>query len=345
VLLAVVGPCAAQTPISLHVNAAFFGDDTELSNPFRIGETIIGSFQQIFADIEANDRVTLRLGVYAREQAGSHSPVDRALPIVTLRLHSPTQQLLLGTLATDHKAFGPDRTTPHALLPPLAIETLWFSRSYEAGVQWLVRTEGVRHDLWYDYQKLNTPEHRERFDAGMVGRVTIAGPAAFAYQVHLVHHGGELYGRGPVSDSLGYGPGLIVERPLGGLDAVSFEAFGLVAHDRPDRAVRAARTLTGQGLFLRAAVEEHCWRGHAIVWRGKDFNHEDGDPNYLSRYSSGVPYVGTRDYSEAGLAKLFQPAPGVDFEVSGRVHRVERDVGYSFRLLATVHLQVWRTPQ
>src|SRR5712691_11039006 len=100
----------------------------------------------------------------------------------------------------------------------------------------MTRTGRVAHDVWFDYQKLNTPEHREQFDAGAVGRLTIAGPFALGYQVHVVHHGGEQFASGPVADSFGYGPGLIVERRLAGLDSASLEAFGLLAYDRPDRA-------------------------------------------------------------------------------------------------------------
>jgi hypothetical protein len=37
---------------------------------------------------------------------------------------------------------------------------------------------------------------------------------------------------------------------------------------------------------------------------------------------------------------LFQPAGGVDFEASVRLHRVERSFEYSYRLLAVVH---WST--
>jgi hypothetical protein len=190
-------------------------------------------------DIEPSDRAALQLGLYAMERAGSHSPVDRGLPIVSLRLGSPRQQFILGTLRPPgdrREAFGPDRTTPHGLLPPLGLETLWFTRSYEVGIQWLTRTGRLGQDVWFDYQKLDTPEHREHFDAGAVGRLTVAGPFAFAYQVHIVHHGGEQYQSGPVSDSLGYGPGLIVEWPLAMLDSASLEVFGLVADDRPDRA-------------------------------------------------------------------------------------------------------------
>jgi hypothetical protein len=340
-VFAAASPSAAQSPISLKIDAVFFGDDAELSNPFRSGETILGSNQRIIAEIAAGDRAALQFGVYAIERAGSDSPIDRVLPVVSLRVQSATQRLTLGTLSTDRTDFGPDRTTPHGLLPPLARETLWFTRGYEVGVQWQVHAERLAHEVWFNYQKQNTPEHREQFDTGMTGRFPADGPIAAAYQLHLVHHGGELHTNGPVSDSLAYGPGLVVGGSVGPLDGLTFEVFGLAAHDRPDRAASSQRTLSGAGLFLRAAAEKNAWRGHVIVWRGNDFNHVDGDAHYQSHYADGARYRGTRDYSESGLTKLFRPAPVVDIEASGRLHRVERDIGYSFRLVAIVKL-AWR---
>jgi hypothetical protein len=332
-------------PISLHVDPVIYADNTELPQSFRTNETILGSFQRIVVDIEPNDRTGLQLGLWATERAGSHSAIDRALPIVTLRIGSSRQRFILGTLESpgDHRdGIGPDRTTPHGLLPPIGVETLWFTRSYEAGAQWLTRTERLKHDVWFDYQKLNTPERRELFDTGIVGRLKMRGPVAVGYQLHLVHHGGQEFSNGPVADSLAYGPGLIVERPLGRFDSVSVEAFALLSYDRPDRA-EPAETVDGKGIFVRAAAESHGWRGHVIVWRGDDFDHEDGDPDYLSRHRGGARYAGIRDYSEAGLARLFRPAPGVDVEGSFRIHRIEAQYGYSYRLLAIVHLTLWRS--
>jgi hypothetical protein len=283
------------------------------------------------------------VGIYALERAGSRSAVDKALPIVALRIGNKRQKFILGTLeSTRRQGFGPDRTTPHDLLPPLATETLWFERAYEAGLQWLVDTPGYRHDLWFDYQHTNGPGNREKFDAGVVGRARVVGPAAFAYQFHVVHHGGQQFDDGPVADSVGFGPGLILEGRLGGFESASLELYGLAAYDRPDRAA-PSQTVKGKALFLRLAAEHRPWRAHAIAWRGDNFNHEDGDPNYLSTLESGARFRRIRDYSEVGLARFFRPAEGVDLEASFRVHRVEQYYGYSYRVLATVHFDVWRT--
>jgi hypothetical protein len=342
-LLMLPRPCAAQQPTVVRLDSALYGDNTEFSNRFRKGETILGSFQRVFVEITPNDRAVFDLGVYALERAGSHSPIDRGLPIVTLSLGSPRDRFIFGTLESPvHRGgFGPDRTTPHGLLPPLAVETLWLTRSYEAGIQWLVKNGQIAHDGWFDYQKLNTPAHREQMDAGGVGRVALAGPLGLAYQIHVVHHGGQQYQSGPVADSLGYGAGFTLEGPLAALDLASVEVYALGSLDRPDRAAPALTT-KGRAVFARAAVEKRGWRTHVILWRANDFNHEGGDPNYLSKFASGERYRGTREYTEMGLSRLFKPAPSVDFEGSLRLHWVQGAYAYSYRMLAIVHFKVWQ---
>jgi hypothetical protein len=103
----------------------------------------------------------------------------------------------------------------------------------------------------------------------------------------------------------------------------------------PDRA-SPERDRNGAGFLGRASAERAGWRAHLLVWRGWDFITEEGDPNYLSIRRDGSRYGGTRDYSEVGLTRLFQPAPGVTIHASGRVHRIEEHYEYSYRILAVV---------
>ncbi len=340
-LLTLPRPCAAQVPATLKFDAVFYGDNTEFFNRFRSGETILGWNERLFWDLELSDRAALRLGVYALERLGSESSFDQGLPIISLALGTPRHRFILGTLETGDRAVGPDRTTPHGLLPPLAVETLWFTRAYENGVQWRIDGPRLKHDLWFNYQQMNTAAHRELFDGGFVDRLHVNGPLSVGAQFHIVHHGGQQYASGPVADSLAYGPGVILEGPLAQLRTASVEVYGLRALDRPDRAVPAL-TIHGSALFVRLAGETGPWRGHASLWRGSDFNHEDGDRNYLSRYADGTQFPGTRDYAEMGLARVFKPAPSVEFEASFRLHRIESEITYSYRMLATIHLNIWR---
>jgi len=55
----------------------------------------------------------------------------------------------------------------------------------------------------------------------------------------------------------------------------------------------------------------------------------------------GTLYAGIRDYAETGLARRFTLAPGAVIEVSGRVHRTERDYEYSYRVVSISSLR-WK---
>jgi hypothetical protein len=336
----------AQTPARVSLDTVFFADNVEFFSPFRTGETILGSWQRVDVDLDVGRPVSLKLGLYALERDGSSRRSELARPVVALTIGSERQRFVIGTLETTgddrRRTMGPDVTTPHHLLPALAVETLWFSRAYEAGAQWRVNTERLTQDVWFNYQKLVTAEHRELFDGGVVGKYHASQdfPIAFLYQWHVVHHGGQQFHTGPVSDSFGYGPGLLVERALPVVGKASLEAYALFSYDRPDRQ-QSDLTTQGHGRFVRLMAEKRNWRAHVLAWQGHTFKHEAGDPNYLSVYPDGTTARGHRDYGEAGLARRFTLTPTVDLEASGRAHLVQRKWGYSYRLLATVHVPLW----
>ena len=337
-------PAAAQVPITVTVDAVFIGDNTEFFNEFNKGETLFGSWQRAYADIEASNRATLRVGVFGLQRSGADERYDLARPVAALLLGTPRHRFTIGTLETGQGrvGIGPDRTTPHGLLPPLAAETQWFTRAYEAGVQWRENTQYATHDLWFNYQRITTAEHREKFDSGFTGRLQTSetSPVALLYQFHVVHHGGQQFEAGAVSDSFGFGPGVLLRGTVRDVKA-SVEAYGLRSYDRPDRA-RRERDESGKGLFLRGAAEYRDWRAHAIGWLADRFKHEDGEPNYLSQQPDGTTYTDTRQYAEFGFAKLIEAAPTVSFEFSGRAHWVQGKWGYSYRLLGVVHVDVWK---
>src|SRR5262245_12755935 len=148
-LLALPVPGAAQIPATLKFDAVFYGDNTEFFNRFRSGETILGWNERLYADVELSDRARAKLGVFALQRLGSEASFDQGLPIVSLALGTPTHRFILGTLETsERRGAGPDRTTPHGLVPALAVETLWFTRSYESGIQWRIDEPWLEHDLW-----------------------------------------------------------------------------------------------------------------------------------------------------------------------------------------------------
>lgn len=322
--------------MALVIDVLFFGDNTEFRNPFREGETIFGAAATVAVELPLGDRAAVIAGAFGMRQYGSEAAFDLARPVLSLRLRNDRSTVFIGTLRAPRAAdpAGPDRAGPHGLLPPIQRETLAFERPYEAGLQWMFAGDTITHDAWINWQLLNTPAHRERFDAGIAGEARVTDTLAIPFQAHIVHEGGQLFAAGPVADSTAFGSGAIVRRNALGA-RITLEAHGLISRFVPDREA-PSRQREGAGLFTRAAAEHGAWRAHAILWRSRDFVKVEGDANYLSVTRGGDAVRGTRRYAEAGLTRMFRPAPEARVETSARLHKVEDRLEYSFRILGIV---------
>jgi len=370
VMMSAWGPvdvALAQPGLTLGTDLIFYGDNTEFRNPFREGETIFGTAGRLEGILDLSDRVAVSLGVFGNRRFGSGSAFDFVRPVIALTVTGGRSTFVFGTLQTPRAVVppGPDRTGPHGLIPPLQRETLAFERPYEAGLQWMMCAARLEQDVWLHWQRLNTPHHRERLDAGARTAWRVAGPVSWPVQAHIVHEGGQLFAGGPVRDSLAVATGIVLATPpqqahdplpsaavrrsaatggklplerTGGVQA-SLELLGLWSRDTPDRELPQG-TRHGGAFFGRAAMQRAGWRVHLIAWRGDDFVKDEGDPNYLSMRRDGTRYRGVRDYAEAGLTRTFSPAPDVAVETSFRFHRIERHYEYSYRVLAVVRARV-----
>jgi len=341
-LIAIVGgtEARAQDHVALRTDILFYGDNTEFRNPFREGETIFGAAPRIAIEALIGERASLELGVFGNVRFGSDDAFELARPIVALTIRGRRSRFVFGTLPPSRAGTlgGPDLDGPHALLPPLQRETLSFDRPYEAGFEWTFTGARLRHEIWLDWQKVNTPEHRERFDGGVNADVSLGSHFLLPIQAFIVHQGGQLFMSGPVADSFSGAAGIRFQHQS--RVETTLEAYGLAARYVPARS-QPSRTQNGAAFLARGSVEHGGFRGHLIVWRGDDFVTEEGDRNYLSIRRDGTRYRGIRDYAEAGLTRTFTVAPGVLLAASARVHRIERYYEYSYRILATTALS-WR---
>jgi len=333
------GTASGQEHLTLRTDALLYGDNTEFRNPFREGETIFGAVARLVADLEMSPRATLSLGVFGNQRFGSDRAFEVVRPVVALTITGRRSSFVFGALPSRAAAapMGPDRAGLHSLLPPLQRETLAFDRPYEAGLEWIFHGAALRHRAWIEWQRLNTPEHRERFDAGLNAEVQASRAVSIPLQLHVVHQGGQLFASGPVADSVSAAAGVKLEWGLRGGRRASAETYGVLSHDTPDRAA-PGRSLNGTAFFARAAIEQGGWRTHLVVWRGRDFVKEEGDPNYGALRRNSTYHRGTRDYAEMGLTRRFRLSPGAFIEVSGRLHRVERYYEYSYRVTSSVDL-------
>ena len=327
----------AQEQVAIRADLLFYGDNTEFRNAFREGETIFGAAIRLEAVVDLNDRVSFSAGGFGNQRFGSADAFEQVRPVLTLTVRGRRSAFLFGTLPSraPASAIGPDRDGPHGLLPPLQRETLSFDRPYEAGLAWTFNGSRLRHAFWLEWQRINTAEHRERFDGGVNTSFRLSKFLSLPLQVHIVHEGGQLHSTGAVADSAAAAVGVNVEGALAARYHGSLEIFGLASRDVPDRSQPELST-DGTAFFGRGSIERSGWRGHIIFWRGRDFIKDEGDANYLSRLRSGARYRGTRDYSEAGLTRRFTLAPAATLDIAGRVHRVESRYEYSFRVLSVV---------
>ncbi len=329
----------AQERITLAADLLFYGDNTEFRNPFREGETLLGTAGWLTASIDVNERVNVALGVFGNQRFGSEDAFEQVRPIATLTVKGGGSAFRFGTLP----AGGPAMSDPvdgwgkHGLLPPLQRETLAFDRPYEAGLQWTLDRARARHDSWVVWQRLNTPEHRERLDAGIAGALTATRVFSVPYQLHVVHEGGQLYAAGPVADSVAAATGIRMAAAVGGFESAGIELYGLVSSFVPDRQT-PERSRDGAAFLGRASAERAGWKAHLLFWRGDDFVKEEGDANYQSVLRDGRYYRGIRDYAEAGIARTFRPAPGVAVGAAFHFHRVESHYEYSYRIVGAVRL-------
>jgi hypothetical protein len=328
-------PLLAEQHVTIQGDFLFYGDNTEFRNDFREGETILGSAVRAGAIFDLNDRVRVQAGAFGNLRFGGDA-FELVRPVVSLTILGRRSSFIFGTFPAPRLGdpSGPDRTGPHGLLPPLQRETLAFDRPYEAGLAWTFKGSRLRHELWIDWQRVNTAAHRERFDAGAVVGWKASRLVSIPFELHIVHEGGQVFATGPVADSVAFAGGLVLAGRIGPLERAAIEVYGLGSRYVPDRGVPTS-SRDGEAFFSRASAEWSGWRAHLIAWRGRDFVKDEGDPNYQSVRRDASPYTGTRDYSETGLTRTFRPAAGVLIEASGRLHRVERHYEYSFRIAAT----------
>lgn len=334
-------PPASGPSVTLKGDVLLYGDNTEFRNPFREGETIFGAAPRIRVAFALSDRVDVELGAAANHLFGGDEAFEFVRPVVALILKGRRSTFTFGTLPPPRidPAAGPDDGSPHRLLPPLQRETLSFTRPYEAGMAWTFAGERLRHDVWINWQRVNTAEHRERFDAGAEADLRVSGGFSIPLQLHVEHEGGQLFASGAVRDSAAAAAGVALRGASGRFGSASIEAFGLVSRHVPDRSA-PNRTRSGAAVFTRAAAVRAGWRAHILFWRGNDFIKDEGDPNYQSIGRDGTRYRGIRDYAEAGVTRAFEPARGVSLAVSARLHRVERHYEYSYRVVGAARFGV-----
>ena len=309
----------------------FYGDNTEFAHFFRVGETILGAQLKTFLDLQLGPRTSVEAGLFVDHRDGAEKFFDPVKPILSFRYRSDTSLGVLGTLETRDR---------HGYLEPLEVTTLELTRPIEYGLQWIESRPRFHADLYLNWQHLNTSTSREIFDYGGVLSGDLSGWARLETQLHGLHHGGQLFDVGPVTNNVVYGAGLRFHRETAAVGETSLAAFELFSKGKPDPFVDTP-TISGHGTYLKGSVSPaRLFDLFAIWWVGKDFITNEGDHNYGSPGLDNSFYRADRKSQELGLVKKFEIEKAIAFDGEVRLHRIEGRVEYSYRLVVHVPFEL-----
>lgn len=308
----------------------FYGDDTEFGGPYRDGETLLGGQLLSYFEVPVGERVTILAGGYADVRSGGDDDPNDSEPILSFRYKvGERSKFILGTLETEKR---------HGLIDPIQVSTLELTRPVESGIQYLAAGDGWKVDGFINWQRENTPEHREAFDYGFVGDWNIGAGFGAEAQIHGYHVGGQLYDAGEeVYNNVVFAPGLRWGREFPVVGESRIRAMYLLSKTTEDEA-HPDRETEGDAVWLELSVQP--WertRLFAVLWQGTDFYAAEGDPNYGSPGTDPDYYESDRDYKELGAEVSFPIEETLTFTAEGRLHWIDdRSTEFSFRVYARV---------
>jgi hypothetical protein len=328
-----VAASAGGETIRWRSDVILYGDNTEFSGPYRVGETIFGGQLASELHLDFGAGTELLAGLFADRRHQSDGGFDDVLPLLSFRHRDGANLWVLGSLRTEAR---------HGLLDLLQQDTYEVTRPIEYGLQTIRDSGAIRWDLFLAWQKLNTPEHREVFDYGGSASAAIGKGFAVEAKLHGVHHGGQLYGEGEVWNNTAGGLGLSASGALGPLPDARLAIFVLGSRTSLGE-TRLVRRAGGSGFLVEARAKlSEAFELRALGWRGSDFFAEEGNFNYGSL---GGPrdadwYRKDRDYAEAGLRWTKPLEAGIVFSADLKYHLVDSKAGYSYRFVARVPFEM-----
>lgn len=334
------GGASSAQEMSWLTDFVFYGDNTEFFNPFRTGETLLGGQFQTAVAFDVSPRIRVLAGGSLDYRSGGDR-LRELEPLLSFRYRNSTSTGVVGTLI---------RRDRHELIDPLAVSTLAFNRPTEQGLQWIEHRLGLDMEMFLNWQALNTTASREIIDYGITMDARPSDHVAILFQLHGVHHGGQLFDAGePVSNNIALGPGARLSAEFDGLGPSSLTLFYLVSTgDIPEP--RAADVESGSGVYVRAVIEPVSWLELSVLqWWGDNFIAVEGDANYGSKTLEPEEYRPDRKYSEIGLKGTKALEEGVSLSGDFRLHHVDGARGkgissstweYSYRITAEVPVDV-----
>jgi hypothetical protein len=323
-------PAPAQQ-VDWKSEVVFYGDNTEFFTPYRQGETLLGAYFKTFLSVRPGEHSELLAGVFGDHRDGGESFLDPVRPILAFRYRTATSLGVIGTLETVDR---------HGYLEPLEGTTLEITRPVEYGLQWIETRSTSKVEAFIDWQKLNTVEHREVFDYGLLLHGDLLPWLRLEGQLHGLHHGGQLYDVGGVTNNVVWAAGGRLRGRLPGAIGGELAAFYLSSAATLDPNVDG-RQIDGHGTYVRGELDfGKAGKAFAIAWKGTDFITHEGDHNYGSVGWQPGFYKPDRDYQELGYVFARRLEAGIDLDLEARLHRIDGEVEYSYRVMVKVPVAI-----
>ena len=322
-LLLVAAPLPAQR-LSWQTRAVLYGDNTEFFTPYRTGETILGGQLTTWFEASTGRRTALRVGLFADRRWGSEEFTDSLKPVLQAAFRGRHTTAIVGTLDAERR---------HRLLDALMVSTRELTTPIEYGLQWRERRGWLDGELWVNWQRLNTAEQREAFEAGAVVRVEPVRHLRLEVQHLWSHRGGQLFDAGvPVTNNRVTAVGVILTEDVPVAGRATIAVHRLWSDGHLDPATPAERPATGHGTLARATVAP--WRGWQFwvaSWWGRDFGAAAGDPNYGSAGQDPGFYRAERRYTELGAARrVASRRERMTLDAEVRWHRIDDEESEAF---------------
>jgi len=340
VILAAAPEAATAQQLTWATRTTLYADNTEFFTPYRVGETILGGQFISALRMRTGERTRIELGVFGDHRSGSDEFLDPVKPVIAFRYRHAGSTAELGTLVPERR---------HGYLEPLEVTTLELTRPIEYGVQWSMQRRRLDGEIFLDWQKLNRPGQREVFDYGWVIRVRPVRFLSLEHQLHGLHHGGQLYDAGPVTNNVASGFGAVLSDSIR-LGRGSLGLYRLRSAGNSDSAAPANRPRSGRGWYLRAAAAPRGWfELFSISWWGRDFISNEGDNTYNSVGADPAFYRSRRKYWGLGLLRRSRIEGDVTLDAELRFHRIDNlssiAIGrskweYSYRLVVRAPFEV-----
>lgn len=305
-------PLSAK-PLTLRVSDAVYANNLEYTGAvdrFREGETFFGNLLTSELDLAMLPGHAFRAGILVRMPYGSEKILDPIAPLFSLQSSFFEEQLkiIAGSIENNHLAH-------EAILD----NALFYTRPVELGLQAKAYFNWLKGEIWIDWQRMESSEHNEKFDAGLtlqaMWKVLFA-----AFETHYSHLGGQLFNNGdPVIDDsvLALGGGIMLNVPL--IQKLEFSAHQLFSR----RLVRVREEKKeGKGAELKLKISPYGVDLFSSFWRGEGYFHEDGDPLYRAK-----------DYLQFGLHKVFSLSSDFRIALDLRLRIVERTPVHSESVL------------